>query len=56
VLIVIYYEVYKPIWDARNKAKSSKTATPEEIDALLYEAGIFDRSAQPGTINDIHLN
>lgn len=56
VLIVLYYEVYEPIWRERKKAKSSKTATAKEIDNLLFEAGIFNRPQEPGAINEIHLN
>ena len=39
ILITLYYEVYKPIWRERKKAKDG-FATSEEIDALLDQAGI----------------
>ena len=42
ILITLYYEVYRPTWNARNAAKTGgRYATPEEIDALLFEADPF---------------
>ena len=55
ILITLYYEVYKPIWRERKKAKDG-FATSEEIDALLHEAGIFDSPKIQKPINKIHLN
>ena len=43
ILIVLYYEVYKPIWEERKAAKG-RYATKEDIDDLLHEAGIIDAS------------
>lgn len=52
ILITLYYEVYKPTWDARNAAKTGgKYATPEEIDALLYEADAFNATEISGQLN-----
>ena len=52
ILITIYYEVYKPTWDARNAAKTGgRYATPEEIDTLLYEADAFTAPELQGQID-----
>jgi hypothetical protein len=52
ILITLYYEVYKPTWDARNAAKNGgKYATAEEIDALLYEADAFNATEISGQLN-----
>ena len=52
ILITLYYEVYKPTWNARNAAKTGGSyATPEEIDALLYEADAFTATELQGQID-----
>jgi len=52
ILITMYYEIYKPTWDARNAAKTGGMyATPEEIDALLYEADAFNATEIQGQLN-----
>lgn len=52
ILTTLYYEVYKPTWDARNAAKTGGMyASTEEIDALLYESGAFDASELQGKLD-----
>jgi hypothetical protein len=52
----MYYEVYKPTWDARNAAKTGGMyATPQEIDALLYESGTFDATELQGQLDQVQV-
>ncbi len=56
ILITMYYEIYKPTWDARNAAKTGGMyATPEEIDALLYESGTFDATELQGQLDQVQV-
>ena len=42
ILITLYYEVYRPTWNARNAAKTGgHYATPEEIDQLFFASDPF---------------
>ena len=52
ILTTLYYEVYKPTWEARSAAKTGgRYATAEEIDALLYESGAFDATELQGQLD-----
>lgn len=56
ILITMYYEIYKPTWEARNAAKTGGMyATPQEIDALLYESGTFDATELQGQLDQVQV-
>lgn len=56
ILTTLYHEVYKPTWEARNAAKTGGMyATPEEIDALLYESGAFDATELQGQLDQVQV-
>lgn len=52
ILITLYYEVYKPTWNARNAAKTGGSyASAEEIDQLFYASDPFSATEISGQLD-----